>query len=223
MTRVNFIVEWHTEEDFVNRVLIPYLSIHGVYASARRVQTSRHGNKIYRGGLLNYKQAKNDILRWLSHDRNAFVTTMFDLYALPEDFPGIELAQSTTDIYERVAAIENALSADINQDKFLPYIQLHEFEALLFSGPEVVDEWMGLFGQSGRKGSLDAILGSVKSPEHIDQGRQTAPSKRLKSIYAAYDKVFIGSGACQEIGIQKMRNSCEHFSSWIGKILGLAN
>lgn len=100
-------------------------------------------------------------------------------------------------------------------------IQLHEFEALLFCGPEAIDDWMALFNQSGQIAALQGILAQFKTPEHIDKGPTTAPSKRLKDIYPSYDKVFVGSAASKSIGIDNMRQACRHFNEWLEKLLSL--
>jgi len=89
----------------------------------------RRRGKIHRGGLVSYARAKKDVVLWMKEDRNpdAFFTTMFDLYALPSDFPAYGGARNMIDPYARVAFLEKAVSADIGDPRFLPYIQLHEF------------------------------------------------------------------------------------------------
>ena len=93
--RLHFIVEGQTEETFVNLVLVPQLAVHSVWGKARCVMTSRRRGVKYRGGLDSYARARNDIVLWMKEDQNpdAFFTTMFDLYALPTDFPGYEEAR----------------------------------------------------------------------------------------------------------------------------------
>ena len=61
---------------------------------------------------------------------------MFDLYGLPSDFPGYAKAAEELDPYSRVNVLENALQESINDWRFTPYIQIHEFESLLFSDIE---------------------------------------------------------------------------------------
>lgn len=93
MTRINIIVEGETEKIFINQTLTPYLSLKGIFPSARSVETGRQGSKIFRGGLSSYLKAKNDIIRWHKQDPKSYITTMFDYYALPNDFPGFEEAK----------------------------------------------------------------------------------------------------------------------------------
>ncbi len=147
MTRVNFVVEGQTEETFVRDVLSPYLSTRGVYPVARSVETGRQGAKIFRGGIVSYSKAKSDIIRWLKQDTDAYVTTMFDYYALPNDFPSFDDAKIASDIYQKAEKIENAMGTDISNIKFIPYIQMHEFEAILFSNINKIDNCMGLYNE----------------------------------------------------------------------------
>lgn len=222
MVRINFIVEGQTEEAFVNSLLLEPLAAHGVYACARSVETGRHGSKIYRGGITNYNKAKNDILRWLNQDMQAYVTTMFDYYALPNDFPGYAEALAETNSYNKVSLIQDAMSQDIDNIRFIPYIQLHEFEAILFSNVDKVDECMELYGQNGQIASLNAINNNYTSPEHINTTPTGAPSKRLHSMYPSYDKVFLGSLISEEIGLETIKNKCVHFNNWLTKLTSLS-
>jgi len=86
--RVNIIVEGQTEETFVNKILAKELGLSGISISARSVETKRkksrfdRSTEIKRGGLSKYDKAKKDIQRWRKEDRSAYLTTMFDLYAL---------------------------------------------------------------------------------------------------------------------------------------------
>ena len=67
---------------------------------------------------------------------DARFTTMFDLYRLPNNFPSYETSSSIQNPYQRVRILEDALRTDLSDPRFIPYIQLHEFESLLLSDPE---------------------------------------------------------------------------------------
>jgi hypothetical protein len=150
--RVNFIVEGQTEETFVNTVLREPLANCGIYINARSVEVRRRRIKatkyskpgkqfkIRRGGLLDFDKAKSDINRWISEDSGAYLTTMFDLYGLPDNFPKFNEAKRQINPYEKVRMLEEGLKAEINCPRFIPYIQLHEFEGLLFSDINALDE-----------------------------------------------------------------------------------
>lgn len=134
--RLNFIVEGQTEETFVRDQLKPHLAQRSIWASVRCVQTSRKPNTKYRGGLRRYSQARDDISRWMREQpqpkhHDVRFTTMFDLFRLPDDFPGHHAAASNPDPISRATALENAMLEDIGDNRFVPYIQVHEFEALV--------------------------------------------------------------------------------------------
>jgi hypothetical protein len=118
--RANIIAEGQTEETFIRELLSPHLSERGVYVAVRRVETSRAAGRIRRGGMTRYTKAKRDIQRWLKEDSQAHLTTMFDLYGLPADFPGLGRARKVSDAYEKVSLIEEALAADIGHRRFIP-------------------------------------------------------------------------------------------------------
>ncbi|MGL4611735.1 MAG: DUF4276 family protein [Trueperaceae bacterium] len=221
--RVNIIVEGQTEREFVREILGKVLSYKQVYVAARAVETSRDNRtgKIYRGGLFSYERSRRDIIRWLHQDKNAFVTTMFDLYALPKDFPGYQEAISYSDLYNRVEFIEQALESDINHSRFIPYIQLHEFEALLFSNVDAICNVCGL--NERNKNTLQVIRSSFATPEHINDNPQTAPSKRILSVHPSYEKITDGVRIAETIGLDHLRRECLHFHHWLEKLESLAS
>lgn len=224
MMRLHITAEGQTEEAFVNRTLVNHLAQYGVYADVRCVLTSRMHGKAHRGGMTTYQKAKNDITRWLSEERynnDVSYTTMFDYYALPVDFPGYANAQRLQDPYQKVAIIERALAQDINDRRFIPYIQLHEFEALLFSDPKKFE--IEYFDRPEGIAALQSVADEYGNPELINQGIDTAPSKRIIRVYPNYEgnKPAIGSMIAYEIGIDTMRKSCTHFNAWLTQLESL--
>ena len=136
LIRLHITAEGQTEERFVRRILQPHLALKNVFVDARSVMTSKDkkAGHTYRGGLISYEKAKKDIMDWIRQDNNpeSHFSTMFDLYALPDDFPGVQVAARINDAYERVTFLEQSLAEDIDHPRFTAYIQLFEFEALLF-------------------------------------------------------------------------------------------
>ena len=220
--RLNFVVEGQTEETFVNQTLRPHLADRYVYVSARCVMTGQKGGFKYRGGLGSYAQAKKDIDLWMKQDLNsdARFTTMFDLYALPKDFPDYEVATRENDPYARVGRLEDALSHDVSDWRFVPYIQLHEFEALLFADPTKLSEQFEC-----DSATIDRLVEMAErcKPELIDDGEDTAPSKRIIGEIPeyAYSKASAGPLAAQGIGLTVLREKCAHFGNWLGKLEAL--
>lgn len=223
--RLNFTVEGQTEETFVNRVLKPHLADRSVWANVRCVLTGRKRSVEHRGGMTTYQRARNDITRWMRQDQNpdARFTTMFDLYALPNDFPGFQDSLNTSDPYERVNILEDALREDLDDWRFIPYIQLHEFEALLLSDPQKLDSQF--YEHDKEIARLARMADEFNSPELIDDGTHTAPSKRIIAEIPEYDgrKVSAGPIVAERIGLPTLRAKCRHFSDWLDKLESLSD
>ncbi len=218
--RLNFIVEGQTEETFVNQVLRPHLETFSILCSTRCVMTSRKRGVKHRGGITNYDLPMKDINAWMREDKNPDVrfTTMFDLYGLPQDFPGYGDAAGLTDAYERVGVLEDALSEDISDPRFVPYIQLHEFEALLFSDPRKLETQFD--DRDDEVNRLVMTASAFDSPELIDDGKDTSPSKRLIGEIPEYGRMKASAGpiVAGKIGLSVLRSKCKHFGAWLERL-----
>ena len=221
--RLNFVVEGQTEETFVRDVLAEHLALRGVYAVARCVETSRTRLKIFKGGMTSYARARGDVVRWLKQDTTAYLTTMFDLYGLPDDFPNTTKKPSVDDPHDKAALIEKGIAADINESRLIPYVQVHEFEALLFSSPTITDAALAAPPASSKLRQLQEINRNFPSPEHIDEGADTVPSKRIIQLYTSYRKPVFGPLITKRIGLVTLRNHCSHFHEWVSKLETLAD
>lgn len=222
MIRLHITAEGPTELNFAQKVLAPHLGAFGIVVDARCVLTSKDNrfSKEYRGGLPNYEKAKRDILTWFKQDRHpeCRFTTMFDLYALPKDFPGYGTAKRQ-DPYERVRHLEESLAADIGNAGFIPYIQLHEFEALVLADPQSLD-WEYLEHDVPIR-NLIAMVGN-QNPELINDRPETAPSKRIRREIPEYDKATAGVAVAEKIGLPTLREKCRHFHEWLSRLERLA-
>ena len=227
MIRINVVAEGQSEMYFVKQTLNTYFAGNRIL-DARCVLTStdRRSNYEHRGGLSGYQKAKNDIIRWAKSDQTAYVTTMFDFFQLPDDFPGFAEAMSFTDHEKSVNILEHWLYRDIcaalpgiTDRRFIPYIQLHEFEALLYTDLTVLKE--DYLNDKDRK-AIDALRNNTQGipPEKVNHGIESAPSKRLlKAIQ--YKKGSAPSQWLQQITIDRIRAACPHFSSWINTLKSL--
>ena len=137
---------------------------------------------------------------------------MFDLYALPRDFPGYATAARASSPYERVRILEGFLRDDISDWRFVPYIQLHEFEALLLCDPQQLAAMYGNYGPSIER--LIEMSSQFSSPELINDGQGTAPSKRIISAIPRYRKAIAGTIVAERIGLPALRSKCLHFDEW---------
>lgn len=224
---LHILCEGQTEERFVKKILSPYLNPLGIYPKPVLLLTSKKQNA--HGGLISFAKAKQDmeILFRTKNDNDVecnIFTTMFDYYALPNDFPGYEEAHRIMDVRERIKFIEKEFQEVWNNAKFIPYIQLHEFEALLFTDIlKLAEEYPNSRTQINK---LNEQVSKVfKDPELIDNGPDTAPSKRIKKAVSGhyeYNKVKSGTSVAQRIGIEIILQTCQHFREWVEKIRSLS-
>lgn len=223
--RFNITAEGQTEMEFAKKTLNAYFIPQGILVDSRCVRTSKNKYREYRGGLLDYEKAKKDILEWIKEEQSGepYFSTMFDLYALPNNFPKFEQSLKITDLYERVNFLEEAFREDIGCHKFIPYIQTHEFEALLFADLD----WLLLEYPDAKKQveNLKEILFTQyhNNPEEVNTGKETAPSKQIISQIPEYagNKASVGATLADLIGIEIQKQRCKHFSTWIAKIENL--
>src|SRR5438874_7955616 len=171
--RLYITVEGQSEKQFADMVLKPHLAQYHIDARPRVVVTSRKLGK--RGGILDYQKIKGDLSRLMKEDQDSACrfTTMVDLYALPAQFPGWTEAENRHQPIERVKALERAMRDEIGSPRFLPFIQLHEFEALLYCD---LHELQRRIANSAP--GIAALKNEVAGmePEDIDEGATTAPS-----------------------------------------------
>lgn len=215
MTRVHIICEGQTEETFVKAVLTPYLAGLAVYPVAALV-----GKPGHKGGCITTARMAYDIKRRLLDDRQAWCTTFFDFYGLDEDFVGKEGASTRRSYMEKADVVELALKEHIRRQtddtairRFIPYVQMYEFEGLLFSNTTKMAA--GLY-KSQLAGDLADIVAAFPTPEEINDSPVTAPSKRISALMPGYNKPLHGALAALEVGLDDIRSACPRFNTWIG-------
>lgn len=216
MIRVNMVVEGQAEETFVQECLARHLAGFNVAVTPRRVEFGRKKGRIARGGLLDYAKLRKDILNWLNQEKAARVTTMVDLYALPSNFPGRAEGAKLRAPHERAAFLEQAFAADIASNHFLPHIQLHEFEAMLFSDIARLANYYPAHTDGIQTLAQEAT--GFANPELINEGQTTAPSKRILREVPPYDKIVAGSLLALDLGLPLIRRRCPHFDAWTTKL-----
>jgi hypothetical protein len=217
---LHILCEGQTEDRFANSVLKAYLKNFGIVVKTTILITSKKKNT--KGGMLSYTQAENDLkLLFKQHAKKTFeqhyYTTMFDLYALPDNFPGYSDAKKIPDCYEKVKTLEHCFVQKINCPEFIPYIQLHEFEALIFCGIEhLLIEYPDMEKQVE---NLQKIVEQhANNPEKINDNPETAPSKRIIKEFERkhhYDKPKSGAFVTDKVGIEALKSKCPHFKEWI--------
>ena len=147
---------------------------------------------------------------------------MLDFYGLGKGFPGTPLPPNLSNL-DKVTHIEQAVKQDIIAQapglrpdvRFLPYLQLHEYEGLLFSDPAAFARGIN---QSNLASQFQSIREGFPTPEDIDDSPNTAPSKRVLQLCPSYSKVLNGTLAAKAVGIDTMRRECPHFRDWIERL-----
>jgi hypothetical protein len=218
MKRLIIVVEGDTEKEFVDKVLSPYLYAKGL------LSVNCFKIKHTKGGLTKYQHLKTDLINCV-YENNVLVSTLIDFYALPKDFPKYEEAKTIVNRANRLAFLEKAIVEDLETEKgnsfpnLLPYIQLHEFEALVFSS---IDAIKSLYSNEDAKfNELEQIIAAYPNPEDINDSPQTAPSKRLKNnqLIRGYNKVNDGIMIIEEAGIETVLSKCLRFKTWVETLI----
>lgn len=209
--RLVILVEGDCEIILMKKLIIPYLykeveKSKGWAITTQKITTNRQLNK--KGGIIGFTYFVNEVKR-VSSQGCTIITTFFDFFGLPADFP-----EYTTDS-NKIGEIEIGTGLKLQEEipdlpEFLPYIQLHEFEALLFSDIKGFE----LLTDKQEMERLKSIIDSYDNPELIDGGRETAPSKRLKHIYN-YEKVKDSEIILELTGFETIYNKCPRFRAWI--------
>lgn len=222
---IYIIVEGRTEQTFVRDVLAPRMAHKKIWLTP--VLIGKPGHK---GGAVRFDRAANDIGNFLRQRNDTYVSTMFDYFGIDPKWPG------KTDVIRRIRngaaltanqkaeILESATQDEIvktfsgcdPENRFIPYIEMHEFEALLFSHPDILAEQTGI-----NVSQIREILEAYGDPEEIDDDPAKAPSKRLVSLKSGYRKVAMGKAVSEAIGIQTIRKKCLHFDRWLAKLENL--
>ena len=213
MRRIVFIVEGDTEILFVKNQIIPYLlgkCGYHIHMDVQKITTNKKKN--CKGGNVGIAYLRNEI-RKIAASGDTFITTLLDFFRLPNDFPNY--TTDKTRVTEIEQGLTDAMTDIVSHNLFLPYIQLHEVEALMFIK---VDGFELLIEENRQRQELQNIIAQYPNPEDINGGRATAPSKRLEKIFPKYKKVSDSECVFGEISIDEIRNKCHRFNSWLENI-----
>jgi hypothetical protein len=213
------IVEGPTEQMFIRDIVAPYLTDNTIFL--KPIILSKPGQK---GGDVKFARAKNDIERHLKQRPDTYLTLFIDYYGIKKGWPGRDI---TPDEKRTLSAIQKAnrvndatlqevcqLYDDFRPDRrFIPFIAMYEFEAMLFSDPHILADKLQV-----HKNQIDEILRECGEPENINDSPQSAPSKRLEALSGRFKKTTTGITIAKEIGLQKIRDKCPIFNAWLTKI-----
>ena len=205
MIELTILCEGPTEFGFVRDVLKPHLNARQVHCKPIELNKKNFG-------VVPWESLKKAIQGSIGNSKaHQYTTCMIDLYALP-DYPG--QAESVTSPIEKVRNIESHMQKQLPNPRWLPYIQLHEFEALLYVDLSAIASAISDRDVKAGVASLSAEVDG-KSPEDVNEGAQTAPSKRILKHIPEYAKAQVGPSAAMLIGLDQLRHDCPHFGEWL--------
>lgn len=223
MKNLYFIVEGDSEEQFVKRILKPYLISKGLpHYGINVIMIEMKGGG---HGVNNIEHLKNTIKPILYYKDQPVITTLIDHYRLNSEtkLPGYNECIKESDIEKRLSKMEEKLNDAVQSIKsyrfFIPYIQRHEFETFLFADPE---QGFDLEDERIKQAVVD-LCNSFASIEDINCTPKGAPSERLKKIYLKYGKKYRKADDAVDIAelttIEKMLDKCPRFKNWIDTLI----
>lgn len=212
---VIILVEEQSEETFIRDTVAPAFAQLNIWLDTRN----------FKGNI------KFD--RFLAYARNTLkersdtiISTMLDFYALKNQFPGHANIDKFPDLYDKVEHLERELHQCIIQEcqcppeRFIPHIQPHEFEGLLFSDTQKLSRIEPAWQKQAEK--LQAIRDTFDTPEHINNSYHTSPARRLENLLSPkYRKTRHGPIAAQKITLAVIERECPHFHQWMERLRAL--
>jgi len=212
---VMVIVEGKTEEIFINSMVTPYLAPKNIFVQA--TQVTKPGQK---GGDVRFDRVKRDLAIHLKQRKDTYVTLFVDYYGIKSDWPGLDLVKKgatpkqiarTINHTTKTRAVE-LFSEQNAETRFIPFIAVHEFEALLFSDPGLLASHLEV-----KLSEVNTVLAECGGPEAINNNPNTAPSKRLDewSKNGKFPKTTTGITIARDVGLKKMREECPLFDTWL--------
>ena len=217
-SEVYLVVEGATEQLFVERVLAPYCAMHGIYLHP--TQVPKKGEK---GGDVRFARVKTCVGNFLKQRSDTRVGTFFDYYGL-KDWPLLNDVRSTQGLSTADIAkmLNDSAMSELCREfpeldvanRFVPFLAVHEFEALLFSDTTILAASLGI-----DVALADETLRTYKSPEAINTRPDKIPSRQIeKWLNGRYIKTVQGIAIADKIGIDKMRTACQNFDNWLNRL-----
>lgn len=215
MKHIIIICEGQTEKEFCKDVLKPHFSRLNISIYTPLI-------KLTGGGIVHWHHLKKQIENHLLQENTFYVTTLIDYYGIKDtyNYPKWEMSKLISDTSLRMTTIEQAMKANLHERirfRFIPYIQLHEFEGLLFNNIQVFKEQIPI-EEFNNIELLEETITLNANPELINNGRLTAPSKRLARLIKGYHKIVYGSIIAEAIGLDKIRAKSPRFNEWITQL-----
>lgn len=224
MPDVMVLCEGQTEREFCRNVVAPHLAARGIELRGTLVGKSQQK----RGGIRPWPRYRDELLRLARERRDRHVAVLVDYYAMPDSWPGRGESRSVP-ITGRGHCVERMLKAELQNElpgRFHPCVQLHEFESLLFVDPETSALSIAVGGGPAGHAHVAKQMARIRTQcgglvEQINDGPDTAPSKRLAKIITGYDKVAWGVTAAADVPLSDLRMGCPWLDRWLTELEAL--
>lgn len=212
MTNLGVVVEGQTEEEFVLNVLAEHFAPKQIKVDPKLIgEARRYGDG---GGNVSISELAEDMI--ILSETNDFVTSLVDFYGFTD--------KGEMDVEQLEEAVLATIKADKSlqngPEKFIPYIQMHEFEGLLFADTAA---FVSIDASKDSIMKLEEVRGCFTTPEDINDNSETAPSKRIKKEIPRYRKRRFGYIVAKTIGISKIREECPRFDEWLKQLEALGS
>lgn len=212
-TEVVVLVEGRTEKKFIENLMVDPLASKGVFMTP--ILISKPGQK---GGDVRFSRVKNDIELHLKQRSSTYLTLFIDFYGIKGDWPGLVEAKRQREPSAKAETLNCATRHQVEElyreynaaKRFIPYVAIHEFEALLFSGPKELAEALQV-----PQSKIDKIITDCGEPEKIDDSPTNAPSKRIEMLSPGFKKTSTGIAIAKAIGLSGIRERCPVFNDWL--------
>lgn len=219
MVEVIVFAEGQSDEQFIKRVVAPALNPSGIFLKPRLMQTSNASA----GGAINFERLWPYVRNTLRESQTTYITTFFDLYALDTGMPGLatvpEFGEPETKAAHVEAELHSALVKKLGfrPKRFMAHIQPYELEGLLFSNTDLLSQTVPAWAHAAD--DLRKVRQSFATPEHINGGVETSPSKRLgKMLKPSYQKTAHAPAIGLKIGLSAIMAECPHFAAWVERL-----
>ena len=220
ITEVMIIVEGKTEQIFVETLLAPHFGAIGI-----NLYPAQLGKPGHKGGNVRFSRMERDVGHFLKQRTNTYVTTMVDYYGIDSQWPGLSEAKSMQNHVKKADTVNKATEKSINKlysdfqssSRFISYVSMHEFEALLFSDPQTLSDKLNI-----PVSKIHYILEQCVEPENINDSPNTAPSRRLLGWNPGFRKTTDCIAIAVLIGLDVMRQHCPIFNGWLNSIEALS-
>ena len=209
------LVEGKTELLFAQSILAPHLAERGIDFAPIILG---------KGGDVRFQRAVHDMGAHFKQRPDTYLTLIVDYYGIHPGWPGVQAAKGKSTPAQKAEAVNRATYDEVvhrfgewrADRRFIPYVSMHELEALWFSDPPVLAEKLGILTSR-----VDAVLSQCGEPENINDSPETAPSKRLERWSGYFSKTRTGIAIARSTGLEKMRARCPIFDAWVTRIEGL--